>query len=285
MNFFVYFLFYFLCFFSSGLSSSDSFIADDLREQFRTDEEKELLLLYILFSWYERISGIVSYLDFSSVVFEKIERLDIAIMNRFRNPVKHKSNVIDCSSLELLHFNTLCHRLDVIFDEYVFLSDLGKIYLTGFPQAAVIDEVKSHSLHVMLSKLLTLKRLFSFFDTFYLHFIKKGHLFIDEQSDCDNDFFDQRKISLGLLENIHYYKDIYIRTDRLILDILNKIFEAKIALRKTVFDFWKLIGSALIESIKEQYNQRVLAYIERCGELKKLHLPMVQEKVLPKEIL
>jgi hypothetical protein len=282
MRFFFFFSLCFLSIFSFEKNYSKNFL---------TDQEKEELFLNILFVWYERISGILTYTEISKSFFEKIDQTDIEMINRFRNPSHKKVNGITLSQSLFFEFDECVFKLDRIFDEYVLLVDLGKKYLTE-EQKIVLNKIKIESLGFILKKLLTLKNLFTFCENFYEAITEKNYsasrelvFYIDN---IEHEFVKKRDFNFNLFENMNYYKNIYVSTDRLIIKIFESFLEAKITMRNLLNQFWYVVSFSLLDVIKYEYNKRSISYNDEYGDTLRLNLiaeEIFDMKKLPKEIL
>ncbi len=282
MRFFFLFPLFFLSIFS---------FEQDYNKNFLTDQEKEVLFLNILFVWHERISGILRYTEISKSFFEKIDQTDIEIINRFRNPSHKEKNIIVSYRSLFFEFDEFIFKLDKIFDEYVLLTDLGKKYLAE-EQKIILNKIKIESLESILKKLLTLKNLFTFCENFYEAITKKNYdgfrEFVFHIEDTEHEFVKKRDLNFNIFDNINYYKNIYVSTDRLIIKILKSFLEAKVAMRNVLNQFWHVASFSLLDAIKCEYNKRSIIYNNKYGEILKLNLivdNIFDMKKLPKEIL
>lgn len=282
MRFFFFFSLCFLSIFSFEKNYSKNFF---------TDQEKEELFLNILFVWHQRVSGILTYTQISKSFFEKIDQADIEVINRFRNPSLKKANLIVSSRSLFFEFDEFILKLHKIFDEYVLLTNLGKKYLTE-EQKIILNKIKIESLESILKKLLTLKNLFTFCENFYESITKKNYDSFRELvfhiDDIEPEFIKKRDFNFNIFENMNYYKNMYVSTDRLIIKILERFLEAKITMRNLLNQFWYVVSFLLLDGIKYEYNKRSISYNDKYGEILKLNLiadEIFDMKKLPKEIL
>lgn len=282
MRFFFFFSLCFLSIFSFEKNYSKNFF---------TDQEKEELFLNILFVWHQRVSGILTYTQISKSFFEKIDQADIEVINRFRNPSLKKANLIVSSRSLFFEFDEFILKLHKIFDEYVLLTNLGKKYLTE-EQKIILNKIKIESLESILKKLLTLKNLFTFCENFYESITKKNYDSFRELvfhiDDIEPEFIKKRDFNFNIFENMNYYKNMYVSTDRLIIKILERFLEAKITMRNLLNQFWHVVSFLLLDAIKYEYNKRSISYNDKYGEILKLNLiadEIFDMKKLPKEIL